>query len=555
MQAYPPPTGLPNGVQGTAQQDPFGQEYVDGIRHLRDRGLGLGTPAPAGGPADSLPKTPAGLLAAHRTTADTFHHHARALLTNPRFHPLTYRGRRSVAAMALGTREDDGQEYLQADMNAAGLVDRSLRLSLPAPRTIDAQYWRRRWLGIRPAAAVVVRTVVPTSALLSGQTPEALTASGIRRILAETLDPARPGPVTILLCSTSGFTDDARALVTQATLHAGKQHRHLVLIEPLLDGTGQPAGQLSGGWHITTPPHLSDLTPLLDPEPPEAKRRRLATYVQEHTTRIEEAGITPTEIAASLHLPARLVEQELKQWAPTTLPTLAAPAKATSKPWIKPMVRKVERALERRGILPKRPRVEEKTAEINDRRAALVRQRDHLYEYFQSAEQREADLRQQFKDAPSTLTKRRVTSQLLQLRKDTERKQQLLEVLNQQVNVAGIHLHNLDLLRTGQIAKLPDEIDPIADAAQAEDALAELQAHSDLAVTATTTTSLAQEEQDLFRQLESELTPQAPAPVAMPTVLPPVPQPISQSPSLIPESPESVVPNRPTPVKIEAQAI
>jgi hypothetical protein len=443
-------------------------------------------------------------------------------------------------------------------MNAAGLVDRSLRLSLPAPRTIDAQYWRRRWLGIRPAAAVVVRTVVPTSALLSGQTPEALTAAGIRRVLAETLDPARPGPVTILLCSTSGFTSDARDLVTQATLHAGKQQRHLVLIEPLLDSAAHP----TGGWHITTPPHLADMAPLLDPEPPEAKRRRLAAYVQQHTTRIEEAGITPIEIAATLHLPAKLVEQELKQWAPTTLPTLAAPAKAPSTPWmkttVKPMIRKVERALERRGILPKRARVEEKTAEINDRRSALVRQRDHLYEYFQSAEQREADLRQQFKDAPTTLTKKRVTSQLLQLRKDTERKQQLLEVLNQQVNVAGIHLHNLDLLRTGQIARLPDEIDPIADAAQAEDALAELQAHSDLAVTATATTSLAQEEQDLYRQLESELTPQATttaaAPVATPTVLPPMPQSVAQPAHSAAESetPEPVAPTRPTPLRTEA---
>ena len=65
------------------------------------------------------------------------------------------------------------------------------------------------------------------------------------------------------------------------------------------------------------------------------------------------------------------------------------------------------------------------------------------------------------------LTKRRITSQLLQLRKDIERRQQLLNVLNQQMNVVSTHLHNLDLVQQGETAKLPDSEEMATDAAAA----------------------------------------------------------------------------------------
>ena len=38
----------------------------------------------------------------------------------------------------------------------------------------------------------------------------------------------------------------------------------------------------------------------------------------------------------------------------------------------------------------------------------------------------------------------------MQLRKDLERRQQLLGMLNQQINVVSTHLHNLELVQQGQ---------------------------------------------------------------------------------------------------------
>src|SRR5208283_3419186 len=93
----------------------------------------------------------------------------------------------------------------------------------------------------------------------------------------------------------------------------------------------------------------------------------------------------------------------------------------------------------------------------------------------------EEALRRQFKEATGSITKKRVTSQLLQMRKDIERRQQLLSVLNQQINVVSTHLHNLELQRQGETARLPDSEEMAADAAAAEEVLAELQAGNELA--------------------------------------------------------------------------
>jgi capsule polysaccharide export protein KpsE/RkpR len=149
---------------------------------------------------------------------------------------------------------------------------------------------------------------------------------------------------------------------------------------------------------------------------------------------------------------------------------------------------------------------EKKIAFLAERRTALSQQRDRSYEEMSAMEGREAGLRQQFKDASGDLTKRRVTSQLLQLRKDIERRQQLLTVLNQQINVVSTHLHNLELVQQGQSAQLPEGEEIAADAAKAEEMLAQLEADSELvaSVGGIASVGLSAEEQALYEELELE---------------------------------------------------
>src|SRR5439155_1597419 len=149
---------------------------------------------------------------------------------------------------------------------------------------------------------------------------------------------------------------------------------------------------------------------------------------------------------------------------------------------------------------------EKKISLLSERRAALGVQRDRAFEEMGVLETRENEMRQQFKDTTNTTTRRRVTSQLVQLRKDLERRQQLLGMLNQQINVVSTHLHNLELVQQGQVAALPNSEELAADAAAAEEVLAELQANNEVAgsVGNIAGTGLSEEEQALYEELERE---------------------------------------------------
>jgi hypothetical protein len=159
-----------------------------------------------------------------------------------------------------------------------------------------------------------------------------------------------------------------------------------------------------------------------------------------------------------------------------------------------------------KSLFARKGETEKKIEFLSERRAALSVQRDRSYEDMGTLEKQEADLRQQFKDATGSITKRRLTSQLLQLRKDIERRQQLLGVLNQQINVVSTHLHNLELVQQGQSSKLPDTEALTKDAVAAEEMLAQLEADAELAGTvgAMGPTGMTAEEQALYEELERE---------------------------------------------------
>jgi hypothetical protein len=79
-------------------------------------------------------------------------------------------------------------------------------------------------------------------------------------------------------------------------------------------------------------------------------------------------------------------------------------------------------------------------------------------------------------------------------------------MLNQQINVVSTHLHNLELVRQGQRADLPDSEEMTADAVKAEEVLAELEAGSELAgsIGLAGSSGLTAEEQELYEELERE---------------------------------------------------
>lgn len=156
---------------------------------------------------------------------------------------------------------------------------------------------------------------------------------------------------------------------------------------------------------------------------------------------------------------------------------------------------------------------QKKIADLSQRRTALSQQRDKVYESIEAMEARDTELRQQFKDASAVSIKRRITTQLVQLGKDMERERQSLNVLNQQINVVHTHLHNIELVQQGKVAKLPTSQEIAEQADEAEQMLARLQADSELADEASgmvqSSGGLSEQEQALYDELEQEAADQA----------------------------------------------
>jgi hypothetical protein len=445
------------------------------------------------------------------TSSDPFQHqqiekrfidHVERLLADERLRVDTLRGRRVVnASQAKIVRGDDSVD-IKRTMAAMGKFDRDLQKQLPMLRSIDVDLWQKKWWFFSQTIGKVrVRSLSPIERLVSGQAAPPVGRAEIDQIIATEASATDRSPATIVLLSTSGFTAEAREMTSRVT--AG----NLILVEP----------NDAGGVTVTANPAASDLKELLNPEAEADKRDRVRDAIAAQHMDLSGSGIAADRIAAKTLLPLQIVESELRSYAKeqtglaakkldgrlvlfressATADRVSAGAGGLDMPMIDKL----------RSLFARKGETEKKIAFLAERRAALGQQRDRAYEEISNLESKDAELREQFKSATAELAKRRVTSQLLQLRKDIERRQQLLTVLNQQVNVVSTHLHNLELVQQGEVAKLPDSEEMASDAAAAEEMLATLQESSEMAesVGGVVGTGMSGEEQALYEELLRE---------------------------------------------------
>jgi hypothetical protein len=333
-----------------------------------------------------------------------------------------------------------------------------------------------------------------------------MTTGDVQKVMAEVPPPLRGAPVTLVLVSTSGFETATHELVDR------RSDRTLILVEP----------NDAGGWNVHGPAETKALADLFDAEADEQKRQRVEQYIQSHQGDLLSSGLATDAIAARTQLPLQLIEGVLRDHARAnpglvakrldgrvvlfregSMPSVRSPAAAAQATGGSdmPFIDRLKALFSRKG------ENEKKIALLAERRATMGLQRDRAYEEMAALEQKEGELRQQFKEARAPLTKKRITSQLLQLRKDLERRQQLMGVLNQQMNIVATHLHNLELVQQGQSAKLPDAEELTSDAEAAEGILAELEANTELATNVSQVSGvggLSDEEQALYEELERE---------------------------------------------------
>ena len=441
--------------------------------------------------------------ALHRQREQTFVQHVERLLQDDRLRIDTTLGRRPITMFIRDVERSDKAVDLKRTMSEMSLPDRELQNRMPIGQMLDVSLAQKRFWFLKVLVGRLrVVCASPTRALLRGEDPKPMTPQEVNKLLSQ-LPPTPQGvPTTVALLSTSGFTLESHELAER------RADRTVLLIE-------QNSG---GGWTVTGPVETKALSDLFDPENEEEKRSRVRDLIEENKGELLGGGIAADRISAKTQLPVGVVEGELKNYAKNTPGlvakrmdgrvvlfregTMPAPAAAVASAGgsAMPLIDRVKSLFNRKG------ESEKKIAFLSERRTALCQQRDRAYEEMGTLEQQEKTLKEQFKDAASAISKRRVTSQMLTLRKDLERRQQLLSVLNQQVNVVSTHLHNLELVQQGQVASLPNTEEMTADAVKAEEVLAELEANSELAgsVGSIGTAGMNAEEQALFEELERE---------------------------------------------------
>jgi predicted nucleic acid-binding Zn-ribbon protein len=449
----------------------------------------------------------------HQRREEQFIAHVEQLLSDDRLRLDTTRGRRPISSLIRDVSRSDRGIDLKRLMSELGKPDRALEAQMPVGEYIDVVLSHRKWRLFKATVGKLhVACISPARALVQGQPPSPASAGDVAAALGAMRSVPVGVPSTVVIMSTSGFAPGVGA----SDQHG--QARMVILAAP--DSTG--------GWTIDAPPQLAEMAELFDPEAEAAKRLRIRRQIEASTVDLLSGGVASDKLAAATRLSEQLVESELKSYARQN-PGLAArrldgrmvlyresaaPVATTARAggFNMPFIDRLKTLFARKG------EVEKKIAFLSERRAALSQQCDRGYQDMGALETREAELRQQFKDAGADLARRRITSQLLQLHKDIERRQQLLSVLNRQINIVSTHLHNLELQRQGKVAKLPDSEALAKDAAAAEEAMAELEANSELAdsVGAGAHGGLSDEEQALYEELLKEQAPPAAAPSSQP---------------------------------------
>jgi hypothetical protein len=435
--------------------------------------------------------------------------HVERLLGDDRLRVDTTRGRRAVTTMFRSVkpaRPDELQNKVRTEMDQAGWHDREALKTMPLGEEIEVTLSQKKLFFFKEVVGRVhVICLPPTRALVNRQEPQPLRNAEVQKVLTR-LSMASKGsdvPSTVVLVSTSGFEMDAHELAER------RADRTLILVQP----------NDAGGWTPTGPVETKSLVDLFDPEADHLKRQRVRAFIAENDIELMSSGLATDKVAARMQLPLQFVEQELRAYAKER-PGLSAKRLDGRIVLFREGVSGTSADAERdvdggsdmpflervKSLFSKKGNDDKKIAFLSERRAALSQQQDRIYEDLSKLEQREGELRTQFKESTSALTKRRLTSQLLQFRKDIERRQQMLSVISQQVNVVNTHLHSLELVKQGQGAKLPDSEELTADAVKAEEFLAQLQTDAEIAgsVGNIASAGLSDEEQALFEELERE---------------------------------------------------
>ena len=378
----------------------------------------------------------------HRDRERQFIEHVRNLLGDDRLRLGTRRGVHPITTLMPSITEGEPGvvrgEKVKRLMLELGVADRELQSRMPVGERLEVALRQRNfWMFKKTVGDLVVACVSPTRALLKGETPEPLTAAEVNALIGQ-FKRGSGGPdvpATVVLMSTSGFAPGARDLATATP------SRILVLAAP----------NDAGGWTMSGPRGAAELTNLFDPEQEASKRQRVREYLEANQFDMLSGGIVSEKIAARTQLPLQVVEAELRSFAKQNAglaakridgklmlfresSAFATDPGGSNMPFWETI----------KGIFKREESTDKKIMRLNTERAGLSGQRERAYDEIAAVEKKESELTKGFKEA-TALAQRRIATEISQLRKDIERRQQILGAIDKKINVINTGIHTLEM--------------------------------------------------------------------------------------------------------------
>jgi len=369
--------------------------------------------------------------------------------------------------------DEDESDQLRALMAEARCYDRGRLKSLPANRRIEIRGFERRLLfGRKPTCVAIATVISPLEHFAQGGDGDAPPV-GLAELTDHVRKLAKQGrvPHVIGVCSPSGFSEEAR------NARLDSPGVTVVLVEP--DG--------HGGWHTRAADATagSPLVQIFDPEGANQKLKRVRELIEKRSADLLTGGLSVSSIARQANLPESLVREAFRRAAEADDELQFADKDGDSYLYRGAPVRGQEKramnVVDRiKQIFSNEGDEVTKVNVLSQRRAALAQRRDRIYEDIGKLETKEAELLAEGKAAVSQVPRRRIAAQLAQLRKDISRQNATASMLNKQIDIISTDIHNLTLIRQGEMAQLPDTTELTANAVRAEEMLESLNADAEM---------------------------------------------------------------------------
>lgn len=371
---------------------------------------------------------------------------------------------------------------------------------LPKNKRVAVTGWQRMWWLARRPRSRAIASVLSLLERLARDEPDPPPPIGLVDLKAHVEGLVGEANVDCFVgvCSPSGFTDEARRLEWPTA------HVRLVLIEP----------EPGGSWRLTAAGgNVSDaVMALFDPEGERAKVERVREEIEARSVELVAGGLRDRDLAASLGVSTAVVVRGMKQAIQRDPALKLSTSKEgcllyrgthTGEESSMSMMDRIRQMLSGEGNETKKINL------LSERRAKLVEQRDKLYADISALEGKEGNLLTEGRETSTPSVKKRVATQIKQLRDEMERLNAKARVLGQQVDVISTHVHNLTLIQQGKAAKLPSHEELTQDAVRAEEMLERLTADAELVTgldAGAMASSLSAEEAAILAELESPVT-------------------------------------------------